>query len=219
LKPIKKISENEVWYEWLKSEYKDRLVPKYHPQCEKLLTEPNLQDKKQNQQRKQLLYKIRWHLLEKIPPNTTWYTVELTEKDIKNLHLLGFWTWNILSENTRKLETITKNLLNDNSFIPEEIINRIDTNRFDRHRKKVKEILSKKQSLKDFKPTLLGKTITKNPTLIEGCHRASALYISCFVTKEMDYTPIQAFCGIVGKEKCIVLAPESSNSIKTIRNN
>jgi hypothetical protein len=210
LKVVREVSDNEIWCEWLKTEYKERIDKKFHQMCEELTNEPDFSNQDDNNQRRKLLIPIRGTMMERIPKGTRWYLVELDADDYQELYILGWWTFKILSDFTGRLSVASKNLIDSNYKFPSEILSRISTSDFDHHRKKVNGILAKRTYEKEFKPLLLGRNFDKAPTIIDGCHRSLALYAACFVKGEYQYSPIQAYLGIIGRKRSFLgLQPDT----------
>jgi hypothetical protein len=198
---VREVSDDEVWCEWLKTEYRERVNKKFHEACERFTTEPDYSKQEDNNQRKQLLLTIRGPMVTGIPKEATWYLVELDAEDYGNLYILGWWSFKILSGFTGRLSVASRNLVDDNYTLPDEIMQRVETSDIEHHRRKVDGILAKKAYAEDFKPLLMGRRIDKPPTILDGCHRSLALYVACFIRGERQYSPIQAYCAIIGKRR------------------
>jgi len=210
LKVVRQVCEDEIWCEWLKTEYKERVDKKFHQVCERLINEPDYSNQDDNDQRRRLLTPIRGTMMERIPKGTQWHLVELDADDFKGLYILGWWTFKILSDFTGRLGVASKNLVDSDHAFPGEILSRINTSEFDHHRKKVNGILAKRTYENEFKPLLLGRSLDKAPTIIDGCHRSLALYAACFVKSEHQYSTIQAYLGVIGsKRSFLALQPDT----------
>ena len=100
MKVVRQVCEDEIWCEWLKTEYKERVDKKFHQVCERLINEPDYSNQDDNDQRRRLLTPIRGTMMERIPKGTRWHLVELDADDFKRLYILGWWTFKILSDFT-----------------------------------------------------------------------------------------------------------------------
>lgn len=154
-------------------------------------------------------------MIERIPKGTLWHLVELDAEDYKRLYIVGWWTFKILSDYTGHLSRASRNLIDNNYVIPSKIVSRVSISEFDHHRTKVNGILAKGTYVDEFKPLLLGRSLVKTPTIIDGCHRSLALYAACFIRGEHQYSPIQAYLGIIGKKRCgIAIQPDTRLRMK-----
>ena len=216
MRVVREVCEDEIWCEWLKTEYRERVHRNFHQECDQLTNEPDYSNQDDNNRRRQLLFTIRGTMMRAIPRGTHWYHVELDADDYKGLYILGWWIFKILSDFTGRLGVASRNIIDSNYTFPREIHSRISTLDFDHHMKKVNGILAKRTYENEFKPLLLGRSLDEAPTIIDGCHRSLALYAASFVKREHKYSPIQAYLGVIGRKRSgLALQPDSRLRRKT----
>src|ERR1700722_9505349 len=78
------ISIHEVVLEFLRGE-RDRFA--FYPPWHSVIDNPNLDDPAENHKRLRLLYLVRGVFMIEIPPDTTWWKVQLTEQEIGELYV------------------------------------------------------------------------------------------------------------------------------------
>ncbi len=176
------MSQHEVWCEFLRTEYNQRLPTSLWPECKKLTTSPNFEDKGQNNRRLKLLRSIRCPIVDAIPADTTWAELALSPEEFAKLHVIRSGDWITLSNGTGELATVATNL--EHSTQKSSI------------RSKVDAIIHTDMALSDFKTITISKTVASIATIVDGCHRATALYIRHFLRKNLSLAEVASFIGI-----------------------
>jgi O-antigen/teichoic acid export membrane protein len=85
---IRRVSEDEVIAEFLKSDFHYPAFREYHEALLNLVTNPNLDDASENAKRRALLFIRHLSLWKEIPAGTQWYEAELTQEDL--IHVRAF---------------------------------------------------------------------------------------------------------------------------------
>jgi len=120
---IKQIPENEVVAEFLKSEinskrFGKRILNALKNKPKRIITNPNLKNKKENQFRKNLFGKVRGFgrnkdLFENFPDDIKWFKAIITKKELKKVKYIDYSYWNEISNKTRLPIHATKNIKAD----------------------------------------------------------------------------------------------------------
>lgn len=121
MKLIERISEDEMISEFLRAEinssrYRNMIIENLGVYDEKILTEPDLHDEKENQVRRQVISAVRGYsknedLFEDFPTNMSWYKAIFTVLDLTNVMYIDYSYWNELSLNTRLPKNSAQNIL------------------------------------------------------------------------------------------------------------
>ena len=90
---IRRVTENEVISEFLKSDFHSPAFRDYHEALRDLVMNPNLDDIRDNAKRRALLFIRHLSLWKELPLNTDWYEVELTHDDLTNIRAFPRAQW------------------------------------------------------------------------------------------------------------------------------
>lgn len=123
MKILKHITENEVIAEFLKSEMKSkrfgrRIVGALKNKSKRIITNPNLENKKDNQFRRNLFGKVRGFggnkdLFENFPLDIKWFRAIITKQELKKVKYIDYSYWNEISNKTRLPSEAIKNVKDD----------------------------------------------------------------------------------------------------------
>ena len=114
----KRVSRDEVIGVWLRREFEGNwhriknLVSSYVPNLtkqtiKKIVDNPNYQDDKENNLRYMLLYSFRAPTLLAVW-NASWFGKKISENEFKELMVINFHDWNVLSDLTGKLSYVAE---------------------------------------------------------------------------------------------------------------
>jgi hypothetical protein len=159
MKIIKEESIDKVIHSWLRGEWVTQKYSfKYSEFKSELIDNPDFDNPKQNEKRRQLLRETRQRNIDELPTDTKWYSAELENKDYPRIHLIACDDWLPISCNTYKLEHAVPNI---NSPFP--------------HAKYAKAIYETLPNAGlDTKLIMVGSNLESPVTIIEGNHRAIA---------------------------------------------
>lgn len=122
---LKQITEDEVIAEFLKSEinskrFGERITEALHRKktSKRVVANPNLRNKKENQFRRDLLSKVRGFgvnkdLFEDFPNDIKWFKTIITKAELKKVKYIDYSYWNELSNKTRLPSKAAKNVQED----------------------------------------------------------------------------------------------------------
>jgi hypothetical protein len=94
---IRRVSEDEVIAEFLKSELDDPAFRQYQETLRKVLTKPDLADAGENAIRRALLFIRHLALWEEIPIGTDWYEMGIDEADLGQIRVFPRAQWRKLA--------------------------------------------------------------------------------------------------------------------------
>ena len=102
---IRRVSENEVIAEFLKSDFQAPAFREYQESLREVVSKPNLDDAGENAKRRALLFIRHLALWKEIPTGTEWYEVEINEADLGQIRVFPRAQWRKL---TRGIFSITE---------------------------------------------------------------------------------------------------------------
>ena len=168
---------------WLRSEWEAVDPPK--PPDRQLIDDPDLTDQAQNQAREELLYRHREPILKELPDEFHPVWVNIEEADLADLYILPCLDWYLATGGTFRLVDTAANLAAGREFRFGHIRLPID------HRAKVNAIAS---TLADYDaattdevPILIAADESGPYTIIDGAHRAAALYRNYLTEPNMPW--------------------------------
>jgi hypothetical protein len=176
---IRAVTEDEIWCEFLRSEFHD-YIPRHHwGECERLTNNPDFENQKDNLRRLQLL-QFREPIVSLIPYGTSWSKVSLSNEELLQLYAIRYGSWKALTEGSYLLRDGAKNLRNPNwSIAPMMELSLGDylqdtRDQIESIRVKVSKMV--KENITGL-PILIRQVGRPKLTVIEGCHRITARII------------------------------------------
>jgi hypothetical protein len=171
VKLINPVTKHHVYLEWLKSElYLNK--QKVDPDDIKLMENANLADATENYTRENLLLNEfdRAPIIDRLPTDLSWYIGELEPSDIDNLYVIPAFDWYMDAGPDFKIPECLNQLKPGRGFeISDTFKGTID------HYSKVENIL-KSEGKNIGKLTVISTNLSGPYTLVDGNHRALALY-------------------------------------------
>ncbi len=188
--PNKQLKEqksfDEVVTVWLQDEWHEFSDDVKNTISEKTIQKPDFSSQIENADRLTLLKSKRVDIIDKLPPNTKWYSIDLKQGDIERLFLIPMskgWCFQI-TDGTWALKRALDNLENNSTPALEEDIGRIRSI----------------QSFADKNPIstrliLIASSQTSSFTVIEGNHRLIAITANALKDKN-DIIAEKVYLGI-----------------------
>ena len=166
MRKIRRVHESEVISEFLRSEYFQPEYDPYREQFRQIVERPNLENRRENELRRALLFLRRGRLWRELPSDTEWWQVELEPSDFVRIRVFPRNHWRGLAkENFYLAEMI------------EEIRQRVEAEPSDRFAKKLsslREEFAQSTAKRSSSVLLIGIDETGPLTIIEGNHRMAA---------------------------------------------
>lgn len=185
MKILAEINEPEFELQFLSTEWYKSVYDSSREQYDKLVTNPDLNDREQNRLRKELLWKWRYPLLRQLPQQIEWYLIELNLEEFENLLVIREKGWDKtfgLGKNLKEVALAVQNNVEDISGVGFKQIKDIKNN-------------IGKYTFKE-KIILISSSRDAPYTVIEGNHRAVAFELKKIETGETDHVPKQFLLGI-----------------------
>jgi len=93
MKKIRRLKEEEVISEFLKSEFHHPEYRAYRNRFSEIVNHPDLENAQDNELRHALLYRRRGRLWRELPPDTEWWEVELQSSDLQRIRIFPRSQW------------------------------------------------------------------------------------------------------------------------------
>ncbi len=185
MKILKQTTEDEVIAEFLRSEinskrFGKRIVEALKNKPKKIITNPNLENKGENQFRRNLFGEVRGFgrnkdLFENFPTDVKWFKAIIEKQELKKIKYIDYSYWNKLSNKTRLPTQATKNI-------------KADVKIFGVSNRGFWEILSKIKKGKTFPYMILvAKNKRSRLVVLEGHARLTAYFLEPkYIPKRME---------------------------------
>jgi O-antigen/teichoic acid export membrane protein len=110
LKLIRRVTEDEVIAEFLKSEFDNPAFKDYQATMREIVNMPNFDDGNENAKRRALLFIRHLALWREIPNGTQWYEVEVNEPDLDHIRVFPRAQWRKLARGNFSITEVVENL-------------------------------------------------------------------------------------------------------------
>ncbi len=97
---LRRVTEDEVIADFLKSEFDRPLFRDYHTILRNIVDNPNFEDASENAKRRALLFIRHFSLWKELPPETEWFEVEIKEADLDRIRVFPRAQWPTLAPKT-----------------------------------------------------------------------------------------------------------------------
>lgn len=107
---MRRISEDEVIAEFLKSDFRCAEFREYHETLRDMVLRPNFEDSRENAMRRALLFLRHMALWKELPPDTEWFEVSVNEADLRNIRVFPRAQWRKLADGNFSISKITEGM-------------------------------------------------------------------------------------------------------------
>jgi hypothetical protein len=182
MRRLRRITEQEVIAEFLKSEFHHAEFHDYRRRFEPLVLRADVTNAAENALRRALLYRRRGHMWHELPVNTEWWEVQIEPSDLKHIRVFPRAQWRRIA---------------NRSFLLVDVAERIRVQPF---AGRVRECVTKVHAIRDSLrrgdslgcALLIGVDESNALTILEGNHRLTAALL------EYDNVPqsqLRILCG------------------------
>ena len=126
IRVIRKVSEDEVIAEFLKSDFHHPEFQEYRESLGAIVTQPNFSDPVENAKRRALLFRRHLSLWAEIPDDTSWYEVEVNYSDIDHVRAFPRAQWRKLAQGNYSVTEIAGRVLAQRGSLPDQFMSKID---------------------------------------------------------------------------------------------
>ncbi len=180
---IKQVPFEAVIQAWLKAEWYGEFfnpIRSYVPQA--LIDDEDFNNQQNNELRYWLLRALRFNMLETLPPGITWYSATYDSADIGRTFIVPSNDWGPISGNTYQPYAIVQNIAQD-------------PNSTYAHAVKIRDIRASLSTI-DRRPIFVASDINSLLTIIEGNHRAVAIFADALDRGAPDPIIAEVFVGV-----------------------
>jgi O-antigen/teichoic acid export membrane protein len=107
---LRRVSEDEVIAEFLKSDFRCSEFRDYRESLQEIVYKPNFGDLTDNAKRRALLYLRHLALWKELPSDTEWFEVEVDEEDLRNIRVFPRAHWRKLADGNFSITKIAEGL-------------------------------------------------------------------------------------------------------------
>jgi len=107
---IRRVSEDEVIAEFLKSDFHAPAFEEYRESLGEVVSNPHLDNAQENAKRRALLFIRHLSLWKEIPPETEWYEVEITPADVSQIRVFPRAQWRKLARGNFSLTKVAEGI-------------------------------------------------------------------------------------------------------------
>lgn len=179
---IRRVSEDEVIAEFLKSDFHRHEFNDYKESFGDLVLHPNLDDSEENVKRRALLFIRHLALWKELPANTDWYEVEVSEPDLSNIRIFPRAQWRKVARNNFSATEIALGMRERSHLLDPTFVSKIDA---------IGRQLG--QDASGFAAVILIGINENEPlTVLDGNHRL----ISALLASPMCLHKLRFLCGL-----------------------
>jgi hypothetical protein len=123
---IRRMAEDEVIAEFLKSDFQSPAFHEYHETLSGIVANPDLDSADQNAKRRALLFIRHLALWKELPADTEWYEVEVGENDLDNIRVFPRAQWRRLAKGNFAVTEVAVRLETRRHFLDAPFVAKID---------------------------------------------------------------------------------------------
>jgi O-antigen/teichoic acid export membrane protein len=180
---IRRISENEVISEFIKSDFENIAYQRYHQTLRTMVFSPDLDNQKESAKRRALLFLRHRSLWKELPLDTEWYEAEVSEADLDQIRVFPRAHWRKIASGNCEVKKVV------------ERIRSWQREKSDRFVEKISDIrhgLSQRESNMGS-IVLIGLNETEPLTILDGNHR----FVAAVLEGKIDR--LRFVCGLSPK--------------------
>ncbi len=182
LRLIRRVSEDEVIAEFLKSDFHVPAFRAYRQAFQKVVARPDLLDVEENAIRRALLYLRHLALWEELPAGTEWYEFEIGETNLGQIQVFPRAQWRKLAQGSFSIKHIAEAVFTRRHVVDDAFLNKIaDIS---------DQVLEDDPALGTV--ILIGKNESEPLTILDGNHRVVAAMLS----SPANLMKIRFLCGL-----------------------
>jgi O-antigen/teichoic acid export membrane protein len=107
---IRRISEDEVIGEFLRSDFENAAYRDYHESMHSIVESPNFDDANENAKRRALLFLRHFSLWKELPSDTEWFEVELKEGELDRVQVFPRAHWRKIARGNFVITSVVERL-------------------------------------------------------------------------------------------------------------
>ncbi len=123
---IRRVSEDEVIAEFLKSDFSKPSFQKYHDSLRRIVMNPNLDDAVENSKRRALFFTRHLALWNELPPDTEWYELEMREADVDRIRVFPRAQWRKIARGDFSITRVVECMRKDQTVLDGQFLAKIE---------------------------------------------------------------------------------------------
>jgi O-antigen/teichoic acid export membrane protein len=182
VRAVRRISEDEVIAEFLKSDFHGPAFHDYHLSLQSIVANPNFNDASENAKRRALLYLRHLALWKELPVGTEWFELEIDESSLAQIRVFPRAQWRKLAKGSFSIANIAEGMRTRRHLVDAAFLD------------KIAAIGEKFQEADPgfASVILIGVNETEPLTVLDGNHRLVASLLS----SPIGLGKIRFLCGI-----------------------
>ncbi|HEY1902271.1 MAG TPA: lipopolysaccharide biosynthesis protein [Terracidiphilus sp.] len=179
---IRRISEDEVIAEFLKSDFHTSAFREYHESLGQVVRSPNFDDAGENAKRRALLFIRHLALWKELPAGTEWYELEIDEADLGQIRVFPRAQWRKLARGSFLINDIAEGMRTRRHLVDAPFLKKIDSigDRFVEDDPGFAAVI------------LIGLNESEPLTILDGNHRL----VSAILAPEGGLKKVRFMCGL-----------------------
>jgi hypothetical protein len=179
---LRRVSEDEVIAEFLKSDFDAPAFRQYHQSLRDIVTSPNLEDSAENAKRRALLFLRHLALWRELPTDTEWYEVEVREEDLNQIRVFPRAQWRKLAKGNFSINEIAEGMRTRQQVVDLPFLNKISA---------IGEVFHQEDP--GFAAVILiGVNEIEPLTILDGNHRL----VASILAQPSELKKIRFLCGL-----------------------
>ena len=158
---IRRISENEVISEFIKSDFQNSAYQRYHQTLRTMVFSPDLEDQKESAKRRALLFLRHRSLWKELPLDTEWYEAEVSEADLDQIRVFPRAQWRKIASGNFEVKKVVERMRSWQRDSADPFVEKISD---------IRHGLSQRES-NTGSIVLIGLNETEPLTILDGNHR------------------------------------------------
>ena len=158
---IRRISENEVISEFIKSDFQNVAYQRYHQTLRTMVFAPDLEDQKESAKRRALLFLRHRSLWKELPLDTEWYEAEVSEADLDQIRVFPRAQWRKIASGNFEVKKVVERMRSWQRDSADPFVEKISD---------IRHGLSQRES-NTGSIVLIGLNETEPLTILDGNHR------------------------------------------------
>jgi len=126
-RPIRRVSEDEVIAQFLKSDFHSPEFSRYQTVLRDIVVSPNLESAGENAKRRALLYIRHLPLWREIPAGTQWYEIEVSDADLAQIRVFPRAHWRKLAHGNFGVNEIVRALRARHPVVDTSFMSKMDS--------------------------------------------------------------------------------------------
>ena len=165
---MRRVSEDEVIAEFLKSDLRCAEYREYLETMHEIVLRPHFEDERENAKRRALLYLRHLALWKELPSDTEWFEVELNEADLRSIRVFPRAQWRKLADGNFSISKIAEGMRTRQHALDPAFLAKIAA---------IRDLLIQDDSM--FAAVILIGVSENEPlTVLDGNHRLTAAMLA-----------------------------------------